>query len=512
MTLPRLYEHVTLRAYSEIRYIDGQPEGYGSGSPFAMGMNTLVSRTFTDYVRVFRLAGEWREHDLDDYKQGRVPDNSMVLQVAIRAVLDKMKNLRAFAWELNSKPLSTVYQGLLNKHSLTSLTLRCQTLRIPRPTTVIPPLPHLTTLVMYDIDPLCYPDDISLLLLTSKKLENLKLHWNPRMRDTGEESINLMGLFGRCLAAKVQIKLKRFAMYNLYTRFFGDGLDYVLDSHVIEEITMINSLGSSDPMTVFLNDTWKLKSTTPIPKNLKMMRLDVVDKENVAMLRKFSSLERLYIVTNARSRAHTKPNSVVGTPTTPSIATPDTSTVPDSQSRNIGSEFLAVIQSNHTTMRHLLLSDTWQLADDALFRLCQLCPNLEQLGFSCSIPPLESLRQLISLIPKVWAMRILVRSGSELAEKVESIGPEMHEFILSTELWRPEYSGLKYIGFGNKLAWKLGQVKFPSQENNPVNGQHNTLNAKIAGPYRILQRLEREDLKHIEIWGMDSTEFEATFP
>jgi len=98
MTLPRLYEEVTLRSHSEIRYRnDGRPEGYGGGSPFAMGLNTLVSRTFTDYVQMFRVVGDWKEHDVDDYKQGRVPDNSMVLQIALRAALDKMKNLKAFA-------------------------------------------------------------------------------------------------------------------------------------------------------------------------------------------------------------------------------------------------------------------------------------------------------------------------------------------------------------------------------------------------------------------------------
>jgi hypothetical protein len=99
MTLPRLYEEVTLRSYAEIRYRDdGRPEGYGGGSPFAMGLNTLVSRTFTDYVQSFRVIGDWKEHDVDDYKQGRVPDNSMMLQIGLRAALDKMKNLKAFAW------------------------------------------------------------------------------------------------------------------------------------------------------------------------------------------------------------------------------------------------------------------------------------------------------------------------------------------------------------------------------------------------------------------------------
>jgi hypothetical protein len=109
MTLPRLYEEVTLHSYSEIRYRDddGRPEGYGSGSPFAMGLNTLVTRTFTDYVQSFRVVGDWREYDVDDYKQGRVPDNSMMLQIAMRAALDKMKNLKAFAYVVQEQPTGT---------------------------------------------------------------------------------------------------------------------------------------------------------------------------------------------------------------------------------------------------------------------------------------------------------------------------------------------------------------------------------------------------------------------
>lgn len=63
-----------------------------------MGLNTLVSRNFSDYIQSFRVIGDWREHDVDDYKQGRVPDNSMILQIVMRAALDKMKNLKAFAY------------------------------------------------------------------------------------------------------------------------------------------------------------------------------------------------------------------------------------------------------------------------------------------------------------------------------------------------------------------------------------------------------------------------------
>lgn len=99
MTLPRLYEKVTLRSYSELRYKDnGRPEGYGSGSPFAMGLNGLVTKNIAQYVRSWRLVGDWRESDLDDFSKGRVPDNSMMLNIAVRAGMDRMDKLTEFAY------------------------------------------------------------------------------------------------------------------------------------------------------------------------------------------------------------------------------------------------------------------------------------------------------------------------------------------------------------------------------------------------------------------------------
>jgi hypothetical protein len=165
------------------------------------------------------------------------------------------------SWELNTKPLQTIYQGIMAKPTLTSLTLRCQTKRIPRPTTVIPPLPNLITLVVYDIDPLCYPDDFSLVLVTAHKLENLKLHWNPRMRESGEESVNLTNYFGRCLAAKHAIPLKRMAMYNLFARNTGEGFENCTNHSLVQELTIVNCMGSSgDPITVFMDNTWRVST------------------------------------------------------------------------------------------------------------------------------------------------------------------------------------------------------------------------------------------------------------
>ncbi|KAG9204359.1 hypothetical protein G6514_001433 [Epicoccum nigrum] len=537
MTLPRLYEHVTLRSHAEIRYVDGRPEGFGGGSPFSSGLNTLVSRNFGDYVQLFGVVGEWREHDVDDYKQGRVPDNSMVLQIALRAALDKMKNLTAFAWELNVKPLSTVYQALGTKPLLTSFTLRCQANRIPRPTSTIPPLPALKTLVVYDIDPLCYPDDISLVLASAKQLENLKLHWSPRMRESGEESVNLMSMFARCVEAKVSLPIRRMSMWNLYTRFFGPSNGDIINPLTVEEMTFMNSMGSSDPMTVFLDDGWRLQLKHPVNHNLKMLRMDTMDKEAVRMLRKFKGLERVYIISSKRRRGSPISDSTAATPISPSASTPgvnlnlkvnggsaSTSTsaagtpnISEHQCRGVGSDFLAVIQSNHTSMRHLLLSDLWQLTDDALYKLCQSLPNLEQLGFAGSIPHLESLRQIVVLAPRLWAIRLLVRPGTELADKIDST-EDMHAFALATELWRPEYARVRYFGIGDRLVYKLGRVIFPPKGKGnaagdiPIPpGQENSLNAKRAGPVRLIERVERESVKGIELWGMDTAQFEVGF-
>ncbi|KAF2278582.1 uncharacterized protein EI97DRAFT_393107, partial [Westerdykella ornata] len=522
MTLPLLYENVTLRSYSDIRYIDGRPEGYGGGSPFAVGLNTLVSRPFTDYVKSFRVVGEWREHDVDDYTKGRVPDNSMMLQIAMRAALDRMKNLESFAWELSTKPMQTVYQSIMAKPSITCLTLRFQTRRIPRPTTVIPPLPNLRTLVVYDIDPLCYPDDISLLLLHAKKLDNLKLHWNPRMRDSGEESANLLNYFGRCMAAKHKVPLKRIALYNLYARNSGDGFENCTDLEKLEEVTLMNCMGSSDPTTVFLDNTWKVNNAAPFPPNLKMLRVDLVEKDMITMMSRQYGMERLYIVNRSKT---SKPSSTAVTPAPPTSAgTPAqngagcsaTGTpISETQCKSLASDVLAVIQSNHRTMRHLLLADNWVLSDNALFRLCQSCPDLEQFGFASNVPPLETLGHIFSLIPKLWAVRMLIRAGTPFADQMDSMDAEMHELALSTELWKPEFNNLKYIGIGD-LIFQVGEVVYPPKPKGgaplPPPGQQKSMSERLRGPIRKLTRLEREDVKHVEIWGLDTTEFDPKFP
>jgi hypothetical protein len=419
--------------------------------------------------------------------------------------------------------MQSVYEGLMHKPLLTSLTLRCPTRRIPRPAAAIPPLPNLLTFVIYDIDPLCYPDNISLLLLTAKRLTNLKMHWSPRMRESGEESVSLLQYFGRSMAAKHVIPLKRIAFYNLYTRNQDEGFEHIGDHTKMEEITVFNSMGSPDPVNVFLDNTWKMKSHHPVPTNLKMMRTDVADMEHVGMLARIRGMERLYLVRRPRTSKNT---STAATPITPAATSsntpaPHTNGTPslqnspegEEQCKGLASNYLAVIQTNHPTMRHLLLSPRWRLSADAIKKLCQSCPNLEQLGFASDIPPLDALHDAFALVPNLWAVRTLVAPNSDAAEKIYSIDIDMHLFALATELWRPGYRSLKYFGLGDRV-FKLGGVVFPpkGQQASVPEGQENSMNARRAGPMRRIEAVDRASVEWIDIWRMDSVEFDVRFP
>lgn len=216
MTLPSLYTNVSLHSYPDIRYVDGRPEGFGSGSPFLMALNGLATGSYANLVKELRLWGLWRELAMDDFAKGRVPETSMMLSIVVRAAIDRMAQIQTFIWDLDCKPLKTLYQGLAGHESLTSLTLKFPSTREPRPSVMIPPMANLRKFKAIQIDPLCYPDDISMLLFGSKKLEDLRLNFSPRMRQDAECSLNLDTYFGRCLRGNYEIPLKHFAVQNFY--------------------------------------------------------------------------------------------------------------------------------------------------------------------------------------------------------------------------------------------------------------------------------------------------------
>jgi hypothetical protein len=98
MSLPQQYRDISLTSYDRIRYRDDQPEGWGSASPFSVGLNALVTRPHASLVQFMTLRGEWKEQsELEEHSRvGRVPDSSMMLNIAVRAAIDQSTNLESF--------------------------------------------------------------------------------------------------------------------------------------------------------------------------------------------------------------------------------------------------------------------------------------------------------------------------------------------------------------------------------------------------------------------------------
>ena len=168
MTLPQLYAKVTLHSYSTIRYVNGPTRRLWWWEPDNDGAECLVTKPHANLVQELRLWGEWKELGLDDFSKGRVPDTTMMLNILLRAATDRMTKLKSFSWELDCKPLKTLYLGLSTHNTLTSLTIRFPNSRSPRPSVIIPPMTNLRAFRCIDIDPLCYPDDISVCCSTPR--------------------------------------------------------------------------------------------------------------------------------------------------------------------------------------------------------------------------------------------------------------------------------------------------------------------------------------------------------
>jgi hypothetical protein len=91
-----MWEHVVLRSYADLRYVNGRPEGYGGGSPFTMGLGALVAGNHSQYVRSLSLTGSFREAADDEYLKGRVPASTMMLSISLRAALERLDLLDTF--------------------------------------------------------------------------------------------------------------------------------------------------------------------------------------------------------------------------------------------------------------------------------------------------------------------------------------------------------------------------------------------------------------------------------
>ena len=532
MTLPQLYRNICLTSYNTIRYRDDQPEGQGSASPFAMGLNALVSRNVASLVHTLSLQGEWREHDLQEFSSvGRVPDDAMMLNIAVRAAVNQCTQLREFKWDLSTKLLSTVYYGLLNLQHLKSFHLRFPNTRSPRPTTTIPPMPNLESFTMTHYDPLCFPDDISVLLLHASKLKTLIFHFSPRMRDAGEPSVQLTNMVRRNIAANRPIRPKKLGIYNLFALQNAQEIQNAFDPNGIEDVTFINSFGMdedssqngrsgsiSNGMFSFFDQSWG-----PPPKDIKCPkseRHDRLSKRHVQVLQQFVGMERLYLV-NARHNPVQNGANGHFSQTRPSPSSDSNSSSMGSsgctptghQNTSLRDMYLEAICTNHgSTLRHLIFPSRWPLSALQAAKLFRSCPNLTQLSLGMEQKTFPQMRMLVPFLKNLWAMRVIPLRETEPFPGCdgrigEALEDALHEGIMSTELAAAgEFLELRYVGLGDRV-WELGgfyeemaTVKVPDSD---ADGQEAEYMEQMVRK-RKLRRLTLKDVKDIEIWKLDT--------
>ena len=529
MTLPQLYSNISLRSYDYIRYSqrDGRPQGCGMASPFSMGLNGLVSRNVAGYVRTFELCGLWKEHSIEEHaKVGRVPDESMMLNTLVRVAVERMGALHTFrsvltsalhavlmvgSWKLNTKMLATIWQGLSQKTTLTRLTVKFPSERHPRPITLVPPMPNLELLHIFDIDPLCYTDDISLLLLGSKKLRDLKLHWNPRMREAREPSINQSSYFGRCAAAQYLIPLRSMAIQNLYVHH-GSACDNVVDFSQLQEITFLNSTGGIDDAggTAFMDGPYR-KSHDILPTQLKMARVDKVSRQQCDFLSHIKGLERLYILGPCSRTRKGETDGNLQLPHSPASTTSSPASTDTNCMVALKEDYIDAITKNHgPTLKHLLLHPQWRLTDDEIAIIVRQCPKLEQLGIGCEFSSFKHLRLLVPFLSNLTSLRLLGNPDdpafAHMMKDLDAKG--LHEKKIAEETANSQWSRLRYLELGtDDLIYEVGSQElfdeYGDELGEAILDPSSGRNMKSVWKRSVTKR-SWQDVMHIDIWKMDS--------
>lgn len=333
-----------------------------------------------------------------------------------------------------------------------------------------------------DIDPLCYPDDISVLLLNSKRLEDLRLHWSPRMRREAESSLSLDAYFGRCRTANYKLKLKHFGMQNFYGSN-SSGVANFVDHDTCKSIAFLDMFGgmAGNSANVFLDDTWK-----DIPKDFKTdfraTRANEPASQHVQLLSNSSGMERLYFVGTRHSKANS-PNRMDG------LVTPNGSPS-DTDAAALGKEYLYALTRYHgNSLKHLLLSDQWHLGQEDIGDLIRYCPNLEQLGLAVHQPAhLDTMRLLLPFLKELRALRLLGNEALTAKCTEQTPGKELE----STGLWLEKLNAphLKWMGIGDAI-FHIGATVPVLQDDGGVQLM------------REVTQVNWEDAKSVEVFGLD---------
>lgn len=399
-------------------------------------------------------------------------------------------------WMLDAKPLQMVYQGLELRSSLTHFTLVFPTSREPRPLTTIPGIPNLLTFRVMNMDPLCYNDDISLLLLNSKKLEALHMHWNPRMRLEAECSAHLNSYFHRCVSAGYMFAaLREVRMQNFYGPNQGQ-LYAVLPQSTIVRTHFLDMFGAgpSAQSNVFVNTSWA--SIPPILKfNWKIHRCNEMSMQHTRMLRGFKGVEELYFPSKTVGLGNPNTSMVIdnyGTPSSAASTSTASSAVslenpvifPGSDLITLGNEYLDAVCKNHgPTLKKCLFVNAFGYTSSQIAELAKACPDLEQFGVALKAGGEDPFRILIYHLPKLRALRIL--DNEFLAETISSHADGISRLCEAVRGYLNDAQGstMRWLGFGKHVFHVSG-------------GAHG----------HVLSAASWEDVQQEEIWGMDNLE------
>ena len=342
------------------------------------------------------------------------------------------------------------------------------------------------SLTIYDIDPLCYNDDVSVLLLESKKLRELNMIWSPRMKDVREPSISWPTYFGRIAGNPYRMTLQKIGIKNLYAPCDG-GCGQVFDPSMVREITIINSIGGSlddNLSSAFLDPSWGRGDSYGLV-GLKMFRSDTLSRSQCGFLGSLKGLERVYLIDTQMS--HQERLISIDSPISSNVTSST-----DCSNMDLKDGYIDALTKHHgDTLRHLLLPPQWRLNTDDIALIVRRCPSLEQLGIGAEYEEFNNLRLLVPFLPKLRALRLLVSPDDRrFANKMNQLDAEgLHEEKIAAEPTLKDSRFLIYMGLGD-IIFKLDSHKSDI----------------YVERGRKVQRVSYDDVKHVEIWALDSAD------
>lgn len=304
------------------------------------------------------------------------------------------------------------------------------------------------------------------------------------------------------------MKLEHFGFYNVFATAFTADFDAFVGLENFESLTLIHE---EDPIekcnTIFVDSTWELRTHRPF-KKLRKYRGDPISIHHARSFSRHKGLVEIYFV-GLQQRSPSKRPSAVASPASPSLANTSggdatSKSTPRSKSDlgSLPSEYLATIQSCHgETMKRLLLHDTWLLEPSTVCTMLKQLPNLEQLGVALADKSPEAMRAIMPNAPKLWVYRALMDRTGELQQTIQNADPEMVTLLIAYEFWRPEYKNLKIMSNGCQV-YRLGGIG--RHPNGKFSGRPDQMGANGTRFLRHVERCSFDEVKHIEIFGMDT--------